>query len=248
MSDLAVIVGATGSVGSVLCRRLVDRGMDVVAVARSGDALAELAATSARIRVVAADIADNSSMAAITSAVDRQVRLAVIAVGLPVRGSVDTIDPDALAVGANVKLGGTTRLLRALSGHLGPGSVFAAFAGTLGLEPRAHEAGPGAVNAGLINLMKQISLLYGPRGVRVHTVVPGPADTPRLRHIVQTVAEEQGRGFDEVWAEYERQNSLGRFPEVEEVAWAVEMLLADEAAIMHGTVLHLDAGGLRGIT
>lgn len=248
MTELAVVVGATGSVGSALTRRLVDRGMRVVAVARSEQSLAELAATSGLVTPVAVDIGDNSSIHAIASAVDQPVSLAVIAVGLPVRGSVETIDPDVLAVGCNVKLGGTTRLLHAVRDHLVEGSVFVSFAGTLGLEPRAHEAGPGAVNAGLINLMKQISLLYGPRGIRTHTVVPGPADTPRLRRIAEAVAEEQRRPFDDVWSEYQAQNSLGRLPTVDEIAWAVEMLLTPEAAIMHGSVLHLDAGGLRGIS
>jgi len=248
MTELAVVVGATGSIGSALCRRLVVRGMDVVAVARSEGSLAALASESGGIRTVVADIADNGSIGVISAAVDRPVKLGVIAVGLPVRGSVETLDPDMLAVGANVKLGGTTRFLHAIRDHLERGSIFASFAGTLGIEPRAHEAGPGAINAGLINLMKQISLLYGPKGVRVHTIVPGPADTPRLRQIVQAVADEQDRAFEEVWSEYEEQNSLRRFPTVGEVAWAVEMLLAPEAAIMHGTVLHLDAGGLRGIT
>jgi NAD(P)-dependent dehydrogenase (short-subunit alcohol dehydrogenase family) len=115
------------------------------------------------------------------------------------------------------------------------------------VEPGASEAGPGAINAGLINLMKQISLLYGPRGVTVHTLVPGPMDTPRLRAIASAIAEERGVSVDEVWAEYEAKVSLGRLPTVDEVAWAVELLLAPQADILHGSVLHLDAGGLRGI-
>ena len=39
------------------------------------------------------------------------------------------------------------------------------FAGSHGVEPTAHEAGPGAINAGLFNLMRQISMLYGPQGI-----------------------------------------------------------------------------------
>lgn len=244
MSGTAVIVGATGAVGSAVTSRLVDRGWRVVAVSRSEEALAGLEG----VEVCPADIADNSSVDAITAALDGPVDLAMIAVGLPVRGSVETIDPDLLAVGTNVKLGGALRLLRAVRDHLTDGSRFVAFAGTLGLEPKAHEAGPGAVNAALFNLMKQISLIYGPRGVRVHTVAPGPLDTPRLRSIATAVAEERGIPFEEAWAEYAAANSLGRLPTVDEVAWAVEMLLAPEAAAMHGTVLHLDAGGLRAIS
>ena len=135
--------------------------------------------------------------------------MAVFAAGLPVRGSADTIDPDALAIGANIKAGGLLRLLHAVRDRLVPGSRFVTFAGSLGLEPRAHEAGPGAVNAAVFNLMRQISLLYGPRGVTAHTLSPGPADTPRLRRIVATVAAERGAAEDDVWQEYVAQNSLG---------------------------------------
>lgn len=241
----AVIVGASGAVGSAVTRRLVDRGMSVVAVARSEDALAAL--TGPAVTPCVADITDNSSIEAIASAIDGPVELALFCAGLPVRGSIDSIDPDLLTLGADTKISGVLRLLHAVRDHLGDGSRFVAIGGTLGIEPGPSEAGPGAINAGLFNLMKQISLVYGPRGVRVHSLAPGPMDTPRLRRIATTIAAERGVAFDEVWAEYEAKVSLGRLPRVEEVAWAVETLLADEASIMHGTVLHLDAGGLRGV-
>lgn len=241
MSELAVVAGATGSVGSALVGRLLARGMGVVAVARNQGDLEG-------VEWCATDLSHNDSIDAIQEAVaGRAVRMAVIAVGLPVRGSVETIDPDLLAVGTNLKVGGTVRLLRAVSEHMGEGSRFVSFAGTLGLEPGANEAGPGVINAALFNLMKQIALNYGPRGVTVHTVAPGPLDSPRLRRIARAVADERGVPFEEVWAEYESRNSLGRLPTIDEVAWAVEMLLAPEAAAMHGSVLHLDAGGLRGL-
>ena len=203
--------------------------------------------TDSRIRACPADIADNASMDAIRAAVDEPVRIAVFAAGLPVRGSVDTIDPDLLAVGANIKMGGLVRLVQALRDQLVPGSRLVAFAGSLGLEPRGTEAGPGAINAGVFNLMRQLSILYGPRGVTTHTLSPGPADTPRLRRIVETVAAERGQPFDEVWAGYLAENSLGRLPTADEVAWGVELLLAPEADLLHGSVLALDAGGHRGI-
>lgn len=247
MSDVAVVVGATGAVGSALTARLVARGMTVVAVARGADALATLAAAADRTVPCVADIADNAAIGTIRDAIDGPVRLAVFAAGLPVRGSVETLDPDLMAVGANVKLGGVVRLLHAVRGHLQQGSRFVAFAGTLGLEPGPHEAGPGAINAGLFNLMKQISLLYGPRGVTVHTLAPGPMDTDRLRRIAATIAEERGVAVEAVWREYEARTSLGRLPTVDEVVWAVEALLAPQADVLHGTVTHLDAGGLRGV-
>jgi len=245
---MAVVVGATGAIGSAVVGRLTARGVPVLAVARSQDALHELAAAGHGITPCAADIGQNACIEAISSCLTGPVWLAVMAAGLPVRGSADTIDPALLAAGADIKIGGTVRLLHAVRDRLGRGSRFVAFAGTLGIEPRAHEAGPGAINAGVLNLMRQISLIYGPRGVTVHTICPGPADTPRLRLIAEAVAAERGVPFAAVWEEYSRRNSLGRLPTAHEIAWAVTLLLEPEAEVMHGGVLHLDGGGLSGIS
>jgi NAD(P)-dependent dehydrogenase (short-subunit alcohol dehydrogenase family) len=244
---LCVVVGATGAIGRAVTTRLVARGQRVLAVARSATDLEELATSTPGVTTCVADIGDNGSIGAISSALDGPVRMAVFAAGLPVRGAADTIDPDLLAVGAGIKLGGLLRLVRAVDARLERGSRIVCFAGSLGLEPRATEAGPGAINAGVFNLMRQLSLIYGPRGVTTHTISPGPADTPRLRNIAQTVADERGEAFDDVWAAYASGNSLGRLPTADEVAWGVQLLLDPEADLMHGAVMYLDAGGHKGI-
>lgn len=253
-ADLAVVVGATGSIGSAVVERLVGRGLRVLAVARSKESLDELAARLPGVLPCVADIGDASAVGAIGAGVEAAlaqrpggVRMAVFAAGLPVRGSAETIDPSMLAVGADVKMGGLLRLVHAVRDHLVRGSRIVTFAGSLGLEPRATEAGPGAINAGVFNLMRQLSLIYGPRGVTTHTISPGPADTPRLRRIVEAVAAERGEPFDAVWASYAAENSLGRLPTAAEVAWGVTVLLDPEADLMHGSVMYLDAGGHRGI-
>jgi NAD(P)-dependent dehydrogenase (short-subunit alcohol dehydrogenase family) len=245
--ETAVVVGATGAMGSAVTRALAERGLRVVAVARTADLLAELAAGSSLIEPCPADIGDNSAIEVIKARLDGPVRMAVFAAGLPVRGSIDATDPDALVMGANIKLAGLVRLLHAVRDHLVVGSRFVTFAGTLGIEPRAGEAGPGAINAAVFNAMRQISLLYGPKGVTVHTIAPGPADTPRLRRILANVAEERGVDPEVVMGEYVAQTSLGRLGTIEEIVWAVMLLLEPQADLMHGGVLHLDAGGLRGI-
>ena len=248
----AVVVGATGTVGAALVRAFAARGLRVVAVARDASALEALVADvdgdgdgDGEVVACPADIATNDAVDAIRTAIAGRVRIAVLAAGLPVTGSVETVDPDLLAAGAQVKMAGILRLLHGVRDAMGPGSRFVAVAGTLGLEPGRDEAGPGGVNAGLVNLMKQVALNHGADGITVHTLVPGPMDTPRLRRIAERVATERDRPVEEVWAEYEARVPLGRLPRVEELVWAATTLLAPEADILHGTVLHLDAGGLR---
>lgn len=247
--QIAVVVGASGAVGTEVTRRLAGRGLEVLAVGRRQGPLRDLAdACDGPVTPVVADVADDDAIATLRAAVDdRSVRLALLCSGLPVRGSVATIEPAMLALGTEVKIGGTLRLFRAVHDRLLDGGRFVAVAGTLGIEPGRGEAGPGVINAGLLNLMKQLSFHVADVGATVHTLVPGPMDTPRLRAIVAAIAEEEGADPAEVWTRYTDRTTLGRLPTVEEVAWLVERLLDPEAAALHGSVLHLDAGGLHGI-
>lgn len=246
-AELCVVVGATGAMGTVITERLAGRGHRVVAVARSTDALEQLAATNDLITPCVADIASDSAIAAITEKLDAPVRLALFAAGLPVRGSADSIAPAAFATAANIKVGGLVRLLHAVRDRLVPGSRFVSIAGSLGLEPGPLDAGPGTANAAVFNLMRQLSALYGPKGVTTHTIAPGPVDTPRLHAFVESEAAETGRPAAEIWDRYRTKTTLGRLPTLDEIAWIVETLLAPEASVLHGSVLNVDAGTRHGV-
>ncbi|MEP9394887.1 SDR family oxidoreductase [Gordonia sp. VNK1] len=246
-AEACVVVGATGAMGSVIVERLVGRGHRVVAVARSQEQLDKLATTSSLIVPCRTDIADDAAVEDIRAALDAPVRMAIFAAGLPVKGSVDTITPSALATAANVKVAGPVRLLHAVRDHFVPGSRFVAIAGSLGIEPGPLDAGPGTANAALLNLMRQISALYGPKGITTHTVAPGPVDTPRLRAIIETESQQTGQAVEEIWARYRAKTTLGRLPTLDEIAWVVEMLLAPEADVLHGAVLTADGGVRHGL-
>ncbi|WLP88756.1 SDR family oxidoreductase [Gordonia sp. NB41Y] len=242
-----VVVGATGAMGAVITARLVDRGHRVLAVGRSADELDKLSATSDLITPCRADIASDDAIGTIGAAIDGPVGLALFAAGLPVRGSVDTIEPSALALAANIKVGGVARLLQSVRDRLVEGSRFVAIAGSLGIEPGPLDAGPGTANAALLNLMRQIGALYGPRGVTTHTIAPGPVDTPRLRALIETQSAETGVPESEIWDRYRSKTTLGRLPTLDEIAWLVETLLAPEASVLHGAVLTADGGVRHGI-
>ena len=108
-SGQAVIVGATGTMGSAVVSKLIEREIPILAVARSADKLAELATSSELITTCVADIGDNAAMDQIATQINAPVCMAIFAAGLPVRGSVETMDPDILALGSNIKLGGVVR-------------------------------------------------------------------------------------------------------------------------------------------
>ncbi|MFC4948684.1 SDR family NAD(P)-dependent oxidoreductase [Pseudonocardia sp. GCM10023141] len=247
MSGQCVVVGASGAMGTAITARLTAAGSTVLAVGRDAGALAKLVANNPGVRPCVADIGVDDSIATLRDSVDGPVRMAVFAAGLPVRGSADTIAPDDLGAAVNLKAGGLLRLLHGVRDSLEPGSRFVAIAGSLGLEPGPLDAGPGTANAAVFNLMRQISALYGPRGVTTHTIAPGPVDTPRMESIIAAQARERGVAEDEVRAGYLAKTSLGRLPTLDEIAWLVATLLQPEAAALHGGVITVDGGTRHGV-
>ena len=242
-----VVVGATGTMGTAITRRLTKAGVPVVAVGRRRQELDDLAATEPLVEPCIADIGEDAASAALASALSGPVRMAVFAAALPVKGSLDVIEPSALATATNIKVAGMVRMVNGVRERLVEGSRLVAVAGSLGLEPNASAAGPGVANAGLFNLMRQLGLLWGPRGVTTHTLAPGPIDSPRLHDLAATAAEERGVSVEEVLETYTGRTSSGRLPPAEEIAWFVASLLAPEAAALHGAVITLDGGVRHGL-
>ena len=246
-AELAVVVGATGAFGKAMVDRLAAAGLGVVAVARSVDTLAALRDRVPGLVACAADIADDAAIEAIAAAVDRPVRVVVHGPGVAVVGGILTAPTGSMVDAVNIKVGGLLRLTRAVDGRLAAGSRIVAIGGHYGFEPTAYAASAGVANAALVNVVRQLSLAYGPRGVTAHLIAPGPADTERLRRVAADRAAQRGITVDAVLAEMLAESSIGRFTTPEQVAWAVSILLAPEADAMTGSSLMLDSGRRRGL-
>jgi len=248
-SGVAVVVGATGAVGGAITRRLRGEGLTVVAVARDADALSKLAADDPGVVACPADIGTDASRTAIGDAVRDlgAVRMVVQATGLPATGPLQTVEPDALGTVVALKLGGLLRLVRGVDEQLVPGSRIVAIGGHFGSEPLPQTCGAGVTNAALANLVRQLADVYGPRGVTVHLVAPGPLDTARLRNICSAAAESRGVSVETLLEEYRAHSPLHRLTTLDEVAWQVAQLLAPEAASLHGATLAMDSGARRGL-
>lgn len=245
--ELAVVVGATGAFGQAIVSRLAAAGLGVVAVARRADSLNALKAQVPGLVACTADISSDSSIEAIADAVDRPVRMVVHGPGVAVAGGILAAPTGSMVDAVNIKVGGLLRLVRAVDGRLSAGSRIVAIGGHYGFEPTAYAAAAGVANAALVNVTRQLSLAYGPRGVTAHLIAPGPADTPRLRKVAADRAALRGISVEEVLAEMLADSSIGRFTTPEQVAWAVAMLLDPEADSMTGSSLMLDSGRRRGL-
>jgi NAD(P)-dependent dehydrogenase (short-subunit alcohol dehydrogenase family) len=246
-AEIAVVVGSTGAMGQVIVRRLAQRGLKVVAVARSENSLASLVAEAPGTVACAADIATDSAIEAIAAHLDRPVRMVVHGPGVATAGGVRDAPTQAVIDAVNIKVGGMLRLVRSVDRRLARHSRLVAIGGHYGFEPTAYAATAGVANAALANLMRQLSWAYGERGITAHLIAPGPADTERLRRVAESRAALAGAGVDSIYAEMKRESAIGAFTSVEQIAWAVELLLAEEADAFAGSTLFMDAGRRRGL-
>ena len=90
----------------------------------------------------------------------------------------------------------------------------------------------GASKAATALLTKAWAAEYGPHGVRVNAVSPGPTRTPGT--------EAMGDGFTQIVGTI----PLGRAAEPDEIAQAIVFLASDRASYLNGAVVPVDGGRL----
>ncbi|MCX4094355.1 oxidoreductase [Nocardia sp. alder85J] len=116
--------------------------------------------------------------------------------------------------------------------------------------PAAGPVGYSEAKAALTNLGKRLSEEFGPRGVRVNTVSPGPVGTPLWLApggFGAKVAQAQGIGHEELIAAMPEQFGIasGRISEAEEVAALITFLVSARAANIVGADHVIDGGVLK---
>lgn len=251
MTKLAIIAGASGEFGKAITKKLVSRGLRVIAVGRNLEELQKLSIEVENVTPCQADLSDDSAIDAIKAAIkntgDAPVQIIVNCAGVPVAGGVTDADLSALSAAVNIKVGGFLRMVRAVDARLEKHSRLVAIGGHYGLEPSAYAATAGVGNAALINASRQLSLAYGARGITSHIIAPGPADTPRLRNVAKARAEQGNQTMEQVMQIMAGESSLGAFTTPQQVAWAVSILLDEEADAMTGSTLMLDSGRRKGL-
>ena len=102
-----------------------------------------------------------------------------------------------------------------------------------------------AAKAALANFSKSLSKEYGPQGIRVNTVSPGPVATDLwLGHggVAETVARASGVDADAVAKGAAAQGVTGRFTYPQEVADLIVLLASGRAGNVTGSDLVIDGG------
>ena len=244
MTDLtgktALVTGATSGIGKATAQALAWAGATVAVSGRDkakGEAVVD-AIRSARGSAVflPADLVDASAAkdlaARATEALGGRVDILVNSAGIFPFGPTDTIDEPTVDEVYALNLKAPFFLVAALAPSMaerGHGAIVnvttmvAQFGATgMGLY--------GSSKAALELLTKAWAAEYGPKGVRVNAISPGPTRTEGTAAM--------GDALDELAA----LGPAGRPATPEEIAAGIVFLVSDDASFVHGAVLAADGG------
>lgn len=249
----AVVTGASRGVGLAITRQLVAEGVRVVGAARTITAeLTETGAHPVAVDLSTPEGADELGTRALAElgAVDILVNNLGGGDAFTLEGFLAT--DDALwARSFEVNLFGTVRVTRRLLPSIleRRGSVV----NISSMSARLPGTGPieyGAAKAALNAFGKALSEEFGPQGVRVNTVSPGPTRTGMWEDddsFGARLAEANGVGHRDFVSGVPAAMGMvtGRMVEPEEVAAVVAFLASDRAASMTGADYVVEGGGIK---
>jgi NAD(P)-dependent dehydrogenase (short-subunit alcohol dehydrogenase family) len=253
LSDkVAVVTGAGDGIGLAVTKLLADEGTRVVAGSRSTENLDGLD----RVMGVAIDLADSSGPAALVErAIEEHGQIDVLvnnvgAVRLRLEGFFGTTDEDfewAMNLNFYIALRASRAALTAMV-ERESGTIVNVDSVNAFFQPDAGTIDYGAAKAALLNLNKSLAQEFGPKGIRINAVSPGPVGTALWLGdggVADTAA--QATGVDRETA---RDNVLasigglatGRLTTPEEVAALVVFLASDQSGNTTGSNFVIDGG------
>lgn len=231
--------------GTGICRGIAlafaAHGCDVAIVSRKAEhlqpTLGDLRATGRRAFASAADVRDPAAVeAAVAATVAELGRLDILVNGAA--GNficlAENLSPNGFGTVVDIDLKGTFNVSKAALPHLrsNGGSVLniSATLPYLGTVGQSHAA---AAKAGIDSLTRVLACEWGPYGIRVNGIAPGPTEgTEGVRRLTNERSRESAL----------RQCPLGRMAAIDDIANAALYLCSEAAAFVNGVTLVVDGG------
>jgi NAD(P)-dependent dehydrogenase (short-subunit alcohol dehydrogenase family) len=238
-----IVTGASRGIGAEVARAASSRGAGVVLVARSGEALRELAAgLPGSSACVAGDVADPETAREALAAAEGLGRLWGLVNNAGINPYYHPVTETPLSEWdevLRVNLLGAVAFARAVGARLaqaGAGGRIVNLGSIAGLTGLPNIGPYNASKAALDALTRTLAVELGPAGVLCNSVAPGTIGTEMVEGLMAANPALQERLVAKA--------PLGRIGAVGEAAWPIVFLLSDAASFITGQTLVVDGGRL----
>lgn len=239
----AFIAGGTSGINLGIAKRYAELGAKVAVAGRNSEKAAAAAAEiGAGALGLSCDVRDYAEIrAALEEAAGKLGALDIV-----VSGAAGNFVAPALGMSANgfktvvdIDLNGTFNVFRGCYDLLNrPGASLIAITAGQAVNPSMMQAHVCAAKAGINQLIRVLAMEWGPSGVRVNGISPGPiAGTEGMARLSPTPEAEKALAA---------RIPLRRYGEVSEVAESAVFLVSSSAAYISGTILDCDGGSQLG--
>lgn len=249
---VAIVTGASKGIGLAVTRALAEEGALVLAGSLHGSPELDLLAERWHVQPVRVDLTTERGPAALVEeAIKRNDHLDILVNNVGALrprpdGYLSVTDQDWLTT-FTINFFAAARAMRAALPHLvrRRTSAIVSVSSVNAFLPDPLVVDYCAAKAALTNLSKGLSKEFGPRGVRVNTVSPGPVETDLWLGedgVAALVARAQGTQEADIQAGAAAQSVTGRFTRPHEVADLVVLLASDRTANVTGADFVIDGG------
>lgn len=254
---VAFITGASKGIGRATARLLAEEGCKVAITAREPERLEQTARelseeTGGEVIGFAGDMSKSEDVErCVEEAVERlgEIDILVTCAGSSPGGLLEELTEEEWMSSLNLKFMGYVRTCRAVLPRMraNGGGAVVLVVGNDGLKPSYWEMTAGAANAADLNFASSLAEQYGPQGIRVNTVNPGPVDTDRWDGLEKAFARDKGVDQDRAHELAVTSIPLGRICTADEVANVVGFLASSRASFLNGAHIPVDGGQRKAI-